>query len=148
MMRAAKVCSRLATTAPLRIGQARLHSHDTEGPLSVNWVAHDGTVTVTKCREGQNLLDVAHNHGLNIEGACDGVCACSTCHLIVPQQWFNKLEEASEEEEDMLDQAFELQPTSRLGCQIKMTKELDGISVNIPRYTRNLYVDGHIPHHH
>ena len=127
----------------------RAHSHTpTEGPLSVKWVTHEGKETITKCKVGENLLEIAHNNGLNIEGACDGVCACSTCHLILDQTWYTKLEEATEEEEDMLDQAFELTPTSRLGCQIVMTEELDGITVNVPRYTRNLYVDGHIPHHH
>eukprot|EP01060_Flectonema_neradi_P004559 TRINITY_DN1296_c0_g3_i2.p1 TRINITY_DN1296_c0_g3~~TRINITY_DN1296_c0_g3_i2.p1 ORF type:complete len:140 (+),score=15.09 TRINITY_DN1296_c0_g3_i2:51-470(+) len=133
-----------------RIGsQLRCHgTGDTEGNLSVNWVMHDGEVVTTKCKVGHSLLEVAHNHGLNIEGACEGVCACSTCHVIVKGEWFDKLPESTDEEEDMLDQAFMLKPTSRLGCQIKMTEELDGLTVDVPRYTRNMYVDGHVPHHH
>eukprot|EP01064_Diplonema_japonicum_P025850 TRINITY_DN37284_c0_g1_i1.p1 TRINITY_DN37284_c0_g1~~TRINITY_DN37284_c0_g1_i1.p1 ORF type:complete len:140 (+),score=27.18 TRINITY_DN37284_c0_g1_i1:56-475(+) len=126
----------------------RWHSASSGGNLKVVWVSSDGQKTETMCKEGDNLLDVAHNNGLNIEGACDGVCACSTCHLIVDKDWFEKLPEAEDEEEDMLDQAFELKPTSRLGCQVIMTPELNGLTVNIPRYTRNLYVDGHVPHHH
>ena len=133
-----------------RIGtQIRCHgTGDTSGSLSVNWVMPDGKVVSTPCKEGHSLLEVAHNHGLNIEGACEGVCACSTCHVIVKGEWFDKLTESTDEEEDMLDQAFGLQPTSRLGCQIKMTKELNGITVDVPKYTRNMYVDGHVPHHH
>ena len=87
---------------------------------------------------GKSLLQIAHKHGVDIEGACEGVMACSTCHLIVDADWYDKLKPASEEEEDMLDLAYGLSVTSRLGCQILMTEDLDGLVVNLPVETRNM----------
>ena len=87
---------------------------------------------------GKSLLQIAHKHGVDIEGACEGVMACSTCHLIVDSEWYDKLKPASEEEEDMLDLAYGLSVTSRLGCQILMTEDLDGLVVNLPVETRNM----------
>lgn len=74
-----------------------------------------------------------------MEGACGGSCACSTCHVIVEDQdLFDKMDEADDDENDMLDLAFGLTETSRLGCQVKMSKELDGLVVKLPSATRNL----------
>ena len=67
-----------------------------------------------------------------LEGTCEGQMACSTCHVIVGKDWFGKLPDASEEEEDMLDLAADVERTSRLSCQISLTEELDGIEVRIP----------------
>ena len=68
---------------------------------------------------GFTVLDIAHRHGVDIEGACEGQLACSTCHVIVEQEWYDLLNDASEDEEDMLDLAFGLTKTSRLGgCRI------------------------------
>jgi ferredoxin, 2Fe-2S len=86
---------------------------------------------------GLSVLEVAHKHGVDIEGACEGSLACSTCHVIVDQAWFGKLAKPTEDEEDMLDLAFDLQETSRLGCQIIMTEALDGLVVRLPAGTRN-----------
>ena len=83
------------------------------------------------------MLEIAHKHGVDIEGACEGSLACSTCHVIVDAAWFKKLTEATEDEEDMLDLAFGLTQTSRLGCQIVMTAKLDGLVVKLPAGTRN-----------
>ncbi len=88
--------------------------------------------------EGLSVLEIAHKHKINLEGACEGSLACSTCHVIVDDSWYEKLQKPSEAEEDMLDLAFGLTPTSRLGCQIIMTKELDGLIVNLPSATRNI----------
>lgn len=77
-----------------------------------------------------------------------GVCACSTCHLIFPHKIYDTLPEPSEEEEDMLDMAFGLTETSRLGCQVIVTKEMDGMLLQMPKATRNFYVDGHVPKPH
>lgn len=63
------------------------------------------------------------------KGACEGVCACSTCHVILEEETFDALDDPSEEEEDMLDQAFGLTPTSRLGCQVELTQAMDGMKV-------------------
>jgi len=82
-------------------------------------------------------------------GACEGSCACSTCHVIVKDPiLFSKLPEATDEENDMLDLAFGLTETSRLGCQIKLTPELDGMELQLPAATRNMAVDGYKPKHH
>ena len=83
-------------------------------------------------------MEIAQSNGVDIEGACEGGMACSTCHVIVDPDWFDRLEPASEEEEDMLDLAFGLARTSRLGCQITMTDELDGLVVRLPNETNNL----------
>lgn len=87
---------------------------------------------------GETLLELARRYDIDIEGACEGCMACATCHVIVRPEDFAKLPPASEDELDMLDLAFELEPTSRLGCQITMTDELDGLTVRLPASTRNL----------
>ena len=86
---------------------------------------------------GLSVLEVAHKHGVDLEGACEGSLACSTCHVIVDPAWIGKLVKASEDEEDMLDLAFGLEKTSRLGCQIVMTEALDGLVVRLPSGSRN-----------
>jgi ferredoxin len=74
-----------------------------------------------------------------MEGACGGSCACSTCHVIVEdEEYYNKMAEPDDDENDMLDLAFGLTETSRLGCQVQMSKELSGLTVKLPRITRNL----------
>ncbi len=90
---------------------------------------------------GLSVMEIAHRHAVDIEGACDGSLACSTCHVIVEAAWAGKLDEASEDEEDMLDLAFGLTETSRLGCQIIMCEELDGLTVKLPQETRNMLLD-------
>jgi len=87
---------------------------------------------------GLSLLEVAHRHNIDLEGACEGSLACSTCHVIIDPTWFESLPEPSEDEEDMLDLAFGVTKTSRLGCQIRLTEELDGIIVRVPASSRNL----------
>lgn len=88
---------------------------------------------------GLSLLEIAHQNNLqdDLEGACEGSLACSTCHVVVDPGWFDLLTPTTEEEDDMLDLAFGLTPTSRLGCQIVMTDELDGLEVRIPKESRN-----------
>src|ERR1700728_4755508 len=81
---------------------------------------------------GLSVLEVAHKYGIDIEGACEGSLACSTCHVIVDAGWYDRLKPAAAEAEDMLDVAFGLQKTSRLGCQIVMTEALDGLIVTLP----------------
>ena len=90
-------------------------------------------------RCGATLLDVARDNDIAIEGACDGVMACSTCHVIVDGAYFTRLAPPSEEEKDVLDLAYGLTPTSRLGCQITMTDSLDGLVVRLPDATHNLF---------
>jgi len=107
----------------------------------ITFIDADGKRTEVDAPVGLSVLEIAHKNGLDLEGACEGSLACSTCHVVVDQEWFDKLDEASEEEEDMLDLAFGLTHTSRLGCQIKMTEELDGLVVTLPVGTRNMLLE-------
>jgi 2Fe-2S ferredoxin len=102
------------------------------------FIERDGTPRKVDAPVGLSVLEVAHRAGIDIEGACEGSLACSTCHVIVDPEWYELLTEASEDEEDMLDLAFNLSATSRLGCQIIITEELDGLTVRLPAATRNL----------
>lgn len=97
--------------------------------------------TTVEVEEGCTLLEAAHQHDIPLEGACEGSLACSTCHVIIAPEWYDKLEEPSEDEEDLLDRAFGLTATSRLGCQVLMTDALDGVCVTIPEYSVNIRVD-------
>ena len=90
---------------------------------------------------GLSVLEIAHRNDIDLEGACEGSLACSTCHVIVDPDWYDQLDEPKEEEEDMLDLAFGLTHTSRLGCQIRMTEALDGLTVALPSATRNMMAD-------
>lgn len=92
--------------------------------------------------EGDDLLSIAHEYDIDLEGACEGSIACSTCHVILEPDVFDSLEEPCDDENDMLDLAFGLTDTSRLGCQVKVTKQQDGMKVQLPAATRNMYVDG------
>ena len=104
----------------------------------MTFIERDGTRREVDAPVGLSVLEIAHKHGVDIEGACEGSLACSTCHVIVDTDWYEMLKEASEDEEDMLDLAFGLTQTSRLGCQIIMTEELDGLTVKLPQATRNM----------
>jgi 2Fe-2S ferredoxin len=90
---------------------------------------------------GLSVLEIAHKNDIELEGACEGSLACSTCHVIVDPAWYPKLKDATDDEEDMLDLAFGLTHTSRLGCQIIITPELDGLTLKLPAATRNMMVD-------
>ena len=106
--------------------------------IKVTFILKDGSKKTVDAPLGLSLLEVAHSNDIDLEGACEGSLACSTCHVIVNSAFFDKLPESLEEEEDMLDLAFGLTHTSRLGCQIIMTKELEGLTVTLPSATRNV----------
>jgi 2Fe-2S ferredoxin len=107
----------------------------------MTFIERDGTHREVDAPLGLSVLEIAHRHGVDIEGACEGSLACSTCHVIVDQTYFELLQTPTEDEEDMLDLAFGLEETSRLGCQIVMTEELDGLVVRLPKATRNAMKD-------
>lgn len=106
--------------------------------LKVTFISKDGLLLTFEVAEGDNLLDIAQANNLDMEGACGGSCACSTCHVIVDPEYYDSIPEPDDDENDMLDLAFGLTETSRLGCQVVMTKELDGLRVALPAMTRNL----------
>ena len=87
---------------------------------------------------GKNILKVAHDNGIELEGACDCSLACSTCHVVFQEDLFHDLEESKDEEEDLLDLAFGLTDTSRLGCQVIVSKLLEGTIITVPEGSRNL----------
>ena len=104
----------------------------------VRFFRADGTLDKeVEAAPGQRLLDVAWAAGQPLEGACEGVMACSTCHVIVEAEDFAKLPVASEEEEDLLDLAAHATRTSRLACQIMLTDEMKSLTVRIPPEARN-----------
>lgn len=113
----------------------------------VTFIDKEGQSHTFAVADGDNLLDIAQANDLEMEGACGGSCACSTCHVIVADgegeensadAVFDRMEEPSDDENDMLDLAFGLTETSRLGCQIIMSKELDGLVVSIPEGTSDV----------
>jgi 2Fe-2S ferredoxin len=104
----------------------------------ITFVNADGSRLEVDAPVGLSILEIAHRHNVDLEGACEGSLACSTCHVIVESEWYDLLADASEDEEDMLDLAFGLTKTSRLGCQIIMSEELDGLTLKLPSGTRNM----------
>ena len=104
----------------------------------MTFIERDGAAREVDAPIGLSVLEIAHKHGVDIEGACEGSLACSTCHVIVDPAWFADLVTPTEDEEDMLDLAFGLERTSRLGCQIVMSDALDGLVVRLPAGTRNM----------
>lgn len=104
----------------------------------VVFVEPDGERREIDAPEGMSVLEIAHKHGIDLEGACEGSLACSTCHVVVDPEFYARLAEPTEDEEDMLDLAFGLTHTSRLGCQIVLTDALDGIVLKLPAATRNV----------
>lgn len=103
--------------------------------------ATDGTSKTVEAAAGLSVLEIAHRNDVDLEGACEGSLACSTCHVVIDPEWFERLAEPTEDEEDMLDLAFGLTKTSRLGCQIIMSDELDGLTVLLPEGARNVLKD-------
>jgi 2Fe-2S ferredoxin len=107
----------------------------------MTFILNDGTRKEVDAPVGLSVLEIAHRNDIPLEGACEGSLACSTCHIVVDKDDYERLPEATEDEEDMLDLAFGLTHTSRLGCQITITDELDGLTVALPTATRNMMVD-------
>ncbi|CAD0206520.1 unnamed protein product [Chrysodeixis includens] len=103
--------------------------------INITFVLYDGKRLQTEAKVGDTLLDVVVNNDLNIEGygACEGTLTCSTCHVVLKDEDYKRLpEEPCDEERDMLDLAYGLTDTSRLGCQITLTKDMDGLEIKVP----------------
>ena len=77
------------------------------------------------------LMETLRDHGYDIEASCGGCCACATCHVYIDEKWVNKLNNMDDDEESMLDQAFDVKNNSRLSCQINLSEELDGLKIEI-----------------
>eukprot|EP00455_Lapot_gusevi_P046346 TRINITY_DN6085_c0_g1_i1.p1 TRINITY_DN6085_c0_g1~~TRINITY_DN6085_c0_g1_i1.p1 ORF type:complete len:145 (-),score=11.70 TRINITY_DN6085_c0_g1_i1:57-491(-) len=99
----------------------------------------DETIEVD-AQVGDTLLEVAQKNALDVEGACEGSMACSTCHMIFEPAAYKKLPAPSDEEQDLIDLAASPEDTSRLGCQVIVSKDLDGATIRLPKETVNRLV--------
>ncbi|XP_070160424.1 adrenodoxin-like protein 1, mitochondrial [Polyergus mexicanus] len=130
-------------------GEYEMQDPKTEADIvNVTFIDKKGKRFIIKGKVGDNVLYLAHRYGIEMEGACEASLACTTCHVYVHHDYMDKLPIPEEKEEDLLDLAPFLKENSRLGCQIILTKELDGIELKLPKATRNFYVDGHTPTSH
>jgi len=99
----------------------------------ITYIENDGTTHEVEAENGSTVMESAIRNGVpGIVAECGGACTCATCHVHVDDTWFEKVGDPSAMEEDMLDFAFDVQPTSRLSCQIKVTDDLDGLVVRVP----------------
>ena len=106
--------------------------------VKVVFIERNGSRRELNAAADTTLLRVAQGAGLDMEGACEGSMACSTCHVLIEPEWFGRIPAASVAEEDMLDLTYAVARTSRLACQITLTPELDGLTVRLPATTRNM----------
>lgn len=97
----------------------------------VKAIDRDGTAHAIDAPVGISILALARTHGLDLEGTCGGQLACATCHVILEGAYFDKLEPASDEEEDMLDLAVGVEATSRLGCQVTLGPAMEGLTFRV-----------------
>ncbi|VDP27854.1 unnamed protein product [Soboliphyme baturini] len=123
-------------------------SGEGEETVTIIFVRKNGERVTVRAEVGENLLFLARKHGVEMEGACEASLACTTCHVYLDQQHYDDLEPPVEAEDDMLDLAPFLKSNSRLGCQIIISRSMDGMVVTLPPATRNFYVDGHTPAAH
>ena len=99
----------------------------------VTFIQPDGTENAVEADPGMTLMEAAVKNSVpGIAAECGGACSCATCHVYVEEAWREATGEPEAMEEDMLDFAFDVRPSSRLSCQIKLTEELDGLTVRIP----------------
>jgi ferredoxin, 2Fe-2S len=103
----------------------------------MTFIARDGTTKEVEAPDGWTLLQISRANDIDIEGACEGNMACATCHVVVQDPWYDRLDPPTEDEEDMLDLANGLTQTSRLGCQITLNSDLDGLVVRLPETGEN-----------
>ncbi|XP_062571507.1 adrenodoxin-like isoform X1 [Saccostrea cucullata] len=136
-----------ATTVPLILRRRALYKSEHFGMFStspkpfaneavtVHFIMPDGSRVSANSKVGENLLDIIVDNDIDIDGfgACEGTLACSTCHLIFSKEDYDRIpDKPTDEELDMLDLAYGLTDTSRLGCQVIVTKDMDGLEVKVP----------------
>ena len=97
----------------------------------INVTDHDGKIHQLEATVGFSLMEIIRDAGLDIEAICGGCCACATCHCYIQEDWISKINSADDDEESMLDQAFDVKNNSRLSCQIELSEELDGLEIEI-----------------
>lgn len=101
--------------------------------VKITFIDTAGAARTVEGEVGSTVMETAIKNGVpGIEAECGGACACSTCHVYIDDAWREKVGEPSPMEEDMLDFAYEVKPSSRLSCQIRVSEELDGLTVRTP----------------
>lgn len=145
---------------PRSSSSIRWHSHSAADSssskhITLRWIKDgedendDSNILVTeRVPVGISILEAAHRNEIDLEGACESSLACSTCHVILDDDVYEKLEEPEDDEYDLLDVAFGLTETSRLGCQVTIDESMDNMLITLPVATRNFYIDGHKPQPH
>lgn len=129
-------------TPKLSINRKHVYSLQQKRHVSFVFVEPDGEEVQVECDVGTNLLDLAHDNDIEMEGACGGECACSTCHVILDEKLYSTLlndSDIDDEEEDMLDLAIGLTDTSRLGCQVKVQEYFEGCRIKLPDEVESFY---------
>ncbi len=106
--------------------------------VKIKFLTADNKEYIVDAKVGESVFEAAHDNHVPLKASCEGSCACSTCHVILEEDFYDNLPEAEEKEEDMLDMAFGLTATSRLACQIIVTEEYEGKVFKIPAKTRNM----------
>ncbi|KDR12591.1 adrenodoxin-like protein, mitochondrial isoform X1 [Zootermopsis nevadensis] len=138
----------LHTTQNLAHGEYEWKDPETEDEVvNITYIDKNGNKIPIRGKVGDNVLYLAHRYGIEMEGACEASLACTTCHVYVLGDFLEKLPPPEEKEDDLLDMAPFLKENSRLGCQIILKKEYEGMELQLPQATRNFYVDGHKPSH-
>lgn len=101
--------------------------------ISIQFVQHDGDIVEVKAEEGDNLMEAARDHDVaGILAECGGACACATCHCVPEESMQDKLPEKSDNETMILEGAFNVEPGSRLACQISVSADMDGMTIKVP----------------
>lgn len=92
---------------------------------------HEGKEHNLEATPGFSIMEIIRDAGLDLEAICGGCVACATCHCYIDEKWLDKFDKADEDEESMLDQAYEVKKNSRLTCQLTFTEDLDGMSLTL-----------------
>ena len=99
--------------------------------MKIKVTDRDGNKHALEGDSNSTLMEILRDAGLDIEAACGGCCACATCHVYINDKWLDKINTKDDDEESMLDQAFDVKETSRLSCQISLSDDLDGIELEL-----------------
>eukprot|EP00825_Cyclidium_porcatum_P046405 TRINITY_DN7279_c0_g1_i1.p1 TRINITY_DN7279_c0_g1~~TRINITY_DN7279_c0_g1_i1.p1 ORF type:complete len:280 (+),score=66.39 TRINITY_DN7279_c0_g1_i1:1-840(+) len=134
-----QISKKICQVAKLNHTLTRQFSNKT---VKLTFINKDNSETQVEAEEGKSILEVAHSNNIDLEGACEGSLACSTCHVILEQKLYDNIQKPKQEEEDILDMAFGLTPTSRLGCQVKVQSGLfENTKIRLPKATKNFSLD-------
>ena len=99
--------------------------------MKISVTDRDGNKQILEADTNSTLMEIIRDAGLDIEAICGGCCACATCHCYIGEEWIDKISTPDDDEESMLDQAFDIKKNSRLSCQIPFSEELDGITLTL-----------------